>query len=233
MTEEEWLSCTDHRFMLQYIRGSAIASERKLRLFACGCCRHFWSLLLDDRSRKAVETAEQFADGLASKEGLRIAYANAYDVAHELPDDEPYTWRSRPDEAAMFAASPVCSVGDDGFAYDAAWALVGGQSDEFVHKRRALSQLFRDLFGPLSFRPLRLLVPSVLAWRDGLVVQMATEAYEGRLLPSGTLDPERLAVLADGLVDAECDNAELVSHLRAVGPHLRGCWALDRVLAKE
>jgi hypothetical protein len=41
--------------------------RRKLRLFGCGCCRSFWSRLRDARLRRAIECAEQCADGEDSK----------------------------------------------------------------------------------------------------------------------------------------------------------------------
>lgn len=43
----------------------------------------------------------------------------------------------------------------------------------------------------------------------------------------GTLDPVRLAVLADALEEAGCGSAELLQHLRSPGRHVIGCWAVD------
>lgn len=60
MTETEWLSSTDPAAMMQYIRhpndgrgvwnihGLTPPSDRKLRLFACACCRQVCHLLVDD-----------------------------------------------------------------------------------------------------------------------------------------------------------------------------------------
>jgi hypothetical protein len=42
-----------------------------------------------------------------------------------------------------------------------------------------------------------------------------------------------LPVLADALEDAGCTDAELLGHLRGPGPHVRGCWAVDLILATE
>jgi hypothetical protein len=61
---------------------------------------------------------------------------------------------------------------------------------------------------------------------------LARAAYWYRLLPSGHLDPARLAVLADDLEDAGCTDPDLLGHLRGPGPHVRGCWAVDLLLGK-
>jgi hypothetical protein len=41
----------------------------------------------------------------------------------------------------------------------------------------------------------------------------------------------RLAVLADALLEAGCDDECLLGHLRGPGPHVRGCFALDAIMA--
>jgi len=45
----------------------------KLRLFAVACCRRIWGLLPPGLCREAVETAERFEAGLATKQELRAA----------------------------------------------------------------------------------------------------------------------------------------------------------------
>jgi hypothetical protein len=52
-------------------------------------------------------------------------------------------------------------------------------------------------------------------------------------VPSRTLDATLLAVLADAVEEAGCDNEELLAHLRQQGAaHVRGCWCLDVLLGK-
>jgi len=57
--------------------------------------------------------------------------------------------------------------------------------------------------------------------------------YPWRQLPSDYLDSQRLAVLADALLDAGCDEEELIGHCRSEGPHVQGCWAVDLLSGKE
>src|SRR5262249_41553793 len=84
-------------------------------------------------------------------------------------------------------------------------------------EQAALATLFRDVFGPLLFRPVAL----NRAWRTPTVTALVTAAYEDRPLPAGTLDNDRLAVLADALEDADCAEDQILNHLRSPGPHVR------------
>src|SRR5262245_21638171 len=69
MTEAEWNRCDEPGPMLKFL-GSQRASERKLRLSSCACCRTVWDSIQDERFRDAVTAAEQFADGLISATDL-------------------------------------------------------------------------------------------------------------------------------------------------------------------
>ena len=64
-----------------------------------------------------------------------------------------------------------------------------------------------------------------------LTYQQIGERAWKRDWPAGHLEPFRLAVLADALQDAGCSDDALLAHLRGPGPHVRGCWALDAVIA--
>jgi hypothetical protein len=253
MTEAEWLACTDPDPMLEYLRGKA--SERKLRLFAVACCRRIWHLLTDERSRKAVEVAERFADGAASGALMGGARAEAGRRAREAAT------------AALDAPVARCL---DVPAAAAAWqtaSLPWGKADERVAEQVALADagkraepwaarsfgqhvdadaafgvarqqgrghqvgLLRDIFGN-PFCPISV-DPTWLTWHDATVVRLAQAAYEERQMPAGTLDNGRLAVLADGLEEAGCASEDVLGHLRGPGPHVRGCWAVDLCLGKS
>jgi hypothetical protein len=95
----------------------------------------------------------------------------------------------------------------------------------------AQCQLLRDLFGPLPFRPPPVLPPSVRTWNHGTVLKLATAIYEDRVLPAGTFRSDRVAVLADAL-EAGCQEASVLTHLREESSHWRGCWVLDLLLGK-
>jgi hypothetical protein len=92
----------------------------------------------------------------------------------------------------------------------------------------AQAALLRDIAG----NPFRLVTLSP-AWKTPQVVALAQAAYDQREIPSGTLDPVRLAVLADALEEAGCTDPELLGHLRSPCPHVRGCWVVDLLLGKS
>jgi len=78
MTESEWVECNDPKQMLGLLSGKV--SDRKLRLFACACCRRVEYLLQGDYvkgSRTAIKVLEEHVEGLKSDQELQAAWGNA------------------------------------------------------------------------------------------------------------------------------------------------------------
>src|SRR5262245_60081072 len=222
MTEQEWAECTDPYPMLKFLKGKA--SDRKLRLFAVACCRQIWHLIKDRDSRLAVEIAEQYADGEAS-EGERAGAEYHVVASYSSADAAAFSSITREGRPAIGA-----SIGALGAVAAAKRSkqLWGNAGKAPVREVRAQLTFLCDIFG----NPFRLVVLDP-TWRTPIVTALATAAYEERQLPAGTLDPQRLAILADALEDAGCTDATILDHCRSSGPHVRGCWVVDLVLAKS
>jgi hypothetical protein len=242
MTEAEWLPCTDPVPMLEFLRGKV--SDRKLRLFAVACCRRVRYLMNDERTRVAVEVAERYADGEADGEELALALAAAVQACEatarlvpvEVEGGGP-AWEGsmvwvvdRIMGMGQCVALPDSSVAAKTTAQLALEVPAWGPLRE---ERVGQAALLQDIFWN-PFRAVPPLPTSLLTWTEGLVPRLAQSAYDDRLLLSGHLDPARLAVLCDALLDAGCPvDHELLLHLRGPGPHSRGCAAVDCLLGKE
>jgi hypothetical protein len=182
---------------------------------------------------RAVDQAEQWAEGGPPPEGLGVASRRASDLYRFLgdyyashDDDEPIdhdlmatceaagaihaasSGYLRLDEAAGHAARAVART-----TSRATWQ--DGSPEPDPAELAAQGDLLRDIY----CRPARLLtVPP--EWLTPLVQSLAGQAYDTRRF-------ELLPVLADALEDAGCTDAELLAHLRGPRPHVRGCWAVD------
>ena len=263
MTELDWEAGTDSTPMLRFLLGGGKLSQRKAGLFAAAVCRRIWRLLTDDRSHRAVETTERFADGLATTEQVSAAVTDAWRAPQDFEDVPAWaaafvgTGHIIPaGKAALVTALSAAGSFTDRLgrlearhesyvAYDIALAEVEGHAQQAMHwdehlaacearskddvTRRELANqaaLLRDILGPLPFRPLPSIAPTLLAGEDGAIVRMTNAIYDDRILPSGEFDRERLGVLADALEEVGADTF-LVEHLRSPGPHVRGCVVVD------
>jgi hypothetical protein len=216
MTEAEWRECSEAVVLLNFLRGQG--SDRKWRLYACGCCRAAWHLLTEQQSQQAVVVAESFAEGGASRQALAEAHRQALGVA-----------RRQTTFAGQMAAEAAVAASD---LWEGSSAL-----EVAIRAARALQsrgygaiarKLVYDVFGN-PYHPALTAPPWVTAEVRALA---ADEASRGGFF-AGPLDPVRLAVLGDALEDAGCTNTEILSHLRGPGPHVRGCWVLDAILGRQ
>lgn len=211
MTEAEWVVSEDPQAMLGLVErtsdeGSVIAmprrpsfkvSDRKLRLFACAAFRFLYSAVdMPAGAQASLLRGELMADG--GEFGTR--------------------WNG------AWVDAPLASIA----AMEAAQA---------VPNKPHLADLMREIFGyPFrqvvwtehaggapsvreidngDLRALLVLRKPWLRWNGGIVPRLAQAAYDERR-QDGTLDPDRLAVLADALEEAGCDDDEILFHLRGL-----------------
>ncbi len=227
LTPAEWDTCTDADKMLYCLHRKA--SSRKLRLFVCACCRHILDRMLDERSRRGIEVAERYADGLASESDLETARkgtAEAWDA------EMASAWfRYLAARAAHFACASDAKtflLARDEARGVVRWSVAVDPTSQVVLEREAAvatevaaqAGFLRDLFGnpfrPVAFDP---------SWLTPKVRQLAEGIYKGRAF-------DKMPDLADALEKAGCQNADTLAHCRGPGPHVRGCWVVDRILEK-
>jgi len=223
MTEAEWQASEDTDELIAWVLPRA--GQHEMALFAAACCRRCWGLLAAKESRDAVQVAERFADGGADHwqcgEAVSAARKAAEAVSLRVARRKLTPAHQAAADAVLAGMNHINPASLQLMSRDVSVAL--GEPSPNAHHAR----LLRDVCDP--FTP----DAPALAGRSGLVTGLARAAYRERLLPSGHLDPARLAVLSDALEDADCTDAGLLGHLRGPGPHVRGCWALDLVLGQR
>ncbi len=233
MTETEWLASTDPAAMLALPRcPSPPPSDRKLRLFACGCCRQVWDKLTGPRSRNAVEVAERFADGEVTETELNQAIDGAWEVFAQAGDE----WNGPPTLLRLYHNHPEY-FSDCWLPYATQAALL----------RDTVGNPFRPVTLPVQYvqdcpstclvggRGMISSLPTKCGgcetpwrkespWLTPTVLGLAEAAYSDRINDAGHLDPVRLAILADALEEAGCQG----ERCPACGPDLRSAGILPR-----
>jgi hypothetical protein len=65
-----------------------------------------------------------------------------------------------------------------------------------------------------------------LLWSHGTIPAIARRIYDERAFHD-------LPILADALEDAGCTDADILTHCRQPGEHVRGCWVVDLILGQN
>ena len=257
MTEHDWLTSADPAAMLGVATARAgvsghpqryefvkAISDRKLRLFACACCRQVWDGapcptckgttwirstypdgtydddpcscgtgrvggLTDPRSRRAVEVAERYADG-----DEHLSHTGLLTARRQAEAEDGWVW---------CATCPDIAVGLRQTMYGNNHPNSGFGPAVPPSVQAAL---LRDIFGN-PWRPEEKGISSdVLEWNDGTVPRIAKAIYE-------RAECVNMPILHDALLDAGCEDEDVLAHCRNAGPHVRGCWTLDLILGKS
>jgi hypothetical protein len=209
-TEQHWLDSGDPEEMARLLE-TGDHDPRRWQMFACACC---WRILpmLDDRSRQAVAVAERLAEVPAFAGEIENASHLAHSAVLAL-------WRAGTNDCLAYAAMAAHYAlirPRRVYAY-AALAAGSGQDAE----RRVQADLLRDVFGN-PFRAVRL----DAAWRTPTVLAIAEDIYHNDTY-------SEMPVLGDALEDAGCDDLDVLDHARLARPHVRGCWLIDGLLARN
>lgn len=223
MTQVEWTNCTDPTKMLNFLVGKV--TEEELRLFACACCRRIWHLLTDPRSRRAVEVAELFACGHATRSTLNEAGGAAWFAgagglaAWELGAAAWTTYETMSPTTGMFAARDSAAhaarsvaafaTRKDDFRADP-WAAV--ESAE----RKEQAALLREIMGNVFAAP-----GSRHNWP--MAVRHLAEALSN--------DNDCGFALHDALL--ESGHSYLAAHFRQEPTHPKTCWVAHLILQKN
>jgi hypothetical protein len=218
-----WAACdTDSECAIANFRRRG--TDRKWRLFAVACCRRIEHLLQDKRLRRAIDVAEEHADGTVADAALIKANKAAEEVYDEI--DARRKSKSRDSLRCTAAAVTWCCAlpyknrvveVSCHAAFQVRHAIGKANSDIYEQ-----AWLLQDVFG--GKKPTVKLDPT---WLTSTVVALARGIYAERAF-------ERMPILADALQEAGCANKRILEHCRdAKQPHVRGCWVIDLILGKK
>jgi hypothetical protein len=228
MTEQEWLGDlplyrlnqlweTSPQSRIQFFR-------RKLRLVTCALWK-LGSVRRDNRDTRIQEAIDSAENGRVPEWLFRHAseHWQSFLVEVERRRDDPQSenWQSTQEGLQEIREGYFCYFVQHwgnltdvfGFWYDWLHALSEGPL--------LAAGFCRDVFGN-PFRQVELQP----RWRTSDTIALAQAIYDDR-------DFERLPIIGDALMDAGCEDEQIIGHCRSDGPHVRGCWVVDLVLNKQ
>jgi hypothetical protein len=220
MTEAEWLTAREPRPLLDFLYGKT--TQRKLRLFACACCRQLGPLLTESQLRHVLPSAEQFADGLLGARERVTSRRNLLVASRSAAASVAWAvyWASSGNaaESVQNAAEAAAEAASQA-AREAARATGADEGAAWDSAREPALEAQADLLRHIIGNPFRPLPPKPSS--PAVVTHLAEALYAGQ---------DVAFALHDALL--ESGQSALAEHFREPH-HPKGCWALDLLLGKE
>jgi hypothetical protein len=209
MSAAEWDEGCDPAQMLQAIRN--IAEPAPLWEYVTRC-------LYGIGADAGVDVLQPLISGNLDAESLR-ALRHSLEVTATRRSGGGYSQGRKPvrmTEAAQRARATLAAL------QQSPWEAAAQVTQETRHQ---LQRFQCDWLRCLFSNPHR--TPSLdPGWLTSTVSGLARMIIE-----EGIAD--RMPILADALMDAGCDNLDILQHCQKLEHHLRGCWVLDLILAEK
>lgn len=237
MTEYEWDDCADPKVMLSELMdwkppGSpggfagptrlTVATDRKMRLYACACWRHLWTTPQDQAEATAVE---EYVEGKAELPTLPGHWVNQPSAVGAAKDAADSMW---PNDANPGAALLREIIGNP---YRPILRIPVDCKEFFHHDKHIM------LYDKWITTSVLSIAKAAYEDKDFVLLPLIADALEDAGCDSSIcLQCETVKGVGGTLLSCNhCGGIgrilhPIVAHLRSPGPHVRGCWVLDALL---
>lgn len=181
---------------------------RKHWLLILAITRLYWDYL-SPPSREMVEWLQQNEEQSCLPSDEAIQGLDSYSLVDQLVTDCE----------ALPLAAQLAGMNEASGLSGLIWTDIEFDSppERYESWRPWIYDVFGNPFRPVSADP-RWLTSTVVALAEGIYQDLAFD---------------RMPILADALEEAGCDNADILSHCRGDGPHVRGCWVVDLLTGRK
>jgi hypothetical protein len=184
-------------------------------------------VLFDEPNEEMLERIRPMVEqALASRTRANRAANNALRLKHEGDEHADRSAGVKNKRIAESEALEIVRKIEEGPARtenDEFEAELKREKRERKQLARVLRELVGNAFNPPRFEP---------AWRTDTVVALARGIFDERAF-------DRMPILADALLDADCDEEAVLRHCRGTElgvkeqpQHIRGCWVIELILGR-
>lgn len=224
MKPEDYVKLNDkHQFIQDYLRDN----KRLMRLLSVACCYLIWDLIKDEKNQRAVEVAELYADGLATEEERAKAHSSSSASASSASSAAYSAFAySAADYTAAYTAYAYAAYAYTAYAYAYADANADANADAYYTVYAAWNKK-RD---EMSLKQGIILQNMKGNWDDSWktkdVTDLAATIYNEKRY-------ELMPILADALIEAGCNDEQILNYCQTPNFYFRGCWVLDKATGKR